>query len=573
MAENRGAIRVVIEAVDRVTAPVRRLGAGVRSMLRGLELDKVKEQIGRVTRGLVDVTKAAAAMATKVVAAGTAAAGALAAITRSVAETTAAQTRAARAAGVTLQSYQQLGHAASLVGSSSDEMGAALGSLQDKALEAARGNWELRRAFRLMGVQIQDARGQMRPTADIMGDVAEAFSRIPDSARRTEAAVRLFGEAGIGLIPVLSQGRAGLRAAAEDARKLGLVLSETERQSLSDFSGGMRRVTSAVTGVQNAIAVRLAPILTPLINQFADWIAANRELIALRVEEYIRAIPEVIEKLRTEAERLWEKLQPVVRVFGEWIDWIGPLHAGLAGLFLLLGGGGLIASIISLTSAIAGLGMALLANPIGLAAVAIAGAAYLIYRNWDEIVDFFQGIWDGIKAVWNSEQVQWLRDLLGPAFAAAAEVMIAPWRNLPQTLEAIWGAVTRVFEAGWEKIRPIVELVRSATTFLESTGAGSDPQRQQQQRSNENNRGQNSGPGGETAAEIERRLYGGNLGAPPSAPPVPRVTQPAQRVDAGGRIEITVNQDGQVTRVEGQPNDRRIRYEPTGTGLFMGAPG
>ncbi|MBR0653300.1 hypothetical protein GXW78_26845 [Roseomonas terrae] len=47
----------------------------------------------------------------------------------------------------------------------------------------------------------------------------------------------------------------------------------------------------------------------------------------------------------------------------------------------------------------------------------------------------------------------------------------------------------------------------------------------------------------------------------------------AQRVDAGGRIDIHVNQDGQVTRVEGRPNDRRISYDATGgTAPYMGAP-
>ena len=50
--------------------------------------------------------------------------------------------------------------------------------------------------------------------------------------------------------------------------------------------------------------------------------------------------------------------------------------------------------------------MALVANPIGIAITAavgaIAGAAYLIYKNWTPIAEFFTGLWDGIKKVFNS---------------------------------------------------------------------------------------------------------------------------------------------------------------------------
>ena len=44
------------------------------------------------------------------------------------------------------------------------------------------------------------------------------------------------------------------------------------------------------------------------------------------------------------------------------------------------------------------LGRALLMNPIGLAITAIAGAAYLIYKNWEPLKTFFTGLWDSIGA-------------------------------------------------------------------------------------------------------------------------------------------------------------------------------
>ncbi|MGK4311706.1 phage tail tape measure protein [Pseudomonas mosselii] len=43
------------------------------------------------------------------------------------------------------------------------------------------------------------------------------------------------------------------------------------------------------------------------------------------------------------------------------------------------------------------IGRALMMNPIGLAVTAIAGAAYLIYKNWEPIKAFFLGLWAEIK--------------------------------------------------------------------------------------------------------------------------------------------------------------------------------
>ncbi len=47
------------------------------------------------------------------------------------------------------------------------------------------------------------------------------------------------------------------------------------------------------------------------------------------------------------------------------------------------------------------IGRALMLNPIGLAVTAIAGAAYLIYKNWAPIKAFFLGLWEEVKAGFN----------------------------------------------------------------------------------------------------------------------------------------------------------------------------
>ena len=63
-----------------------------------------------------------------------------------------------------------------------------------------------------------------------------------------------------------------------------------------------------------------------------------------------------------------------------------PILRGLGGAFMWAG------------RAVLWLGRAFMLNPIGLAVTAIAGAAYLIYKNWEPIKAFFVDIWSQVKA-------------------------------------------------------------------------------------------------------------------------------------------------------------------------------
>lgn len=56
--------------------------------------------------------------------------------------------------------------------------------------------------------------------------------------------------------------------------------------------------------------------------------------------------------------------------------------------------------------AIIWMGRALLMNPIGLTITAIAGAAYLIYENWDKLKPWFTALWDDIVAKFETAVVK-----------------------------------------------------------------------------------------------------------------------------------------------------------------------
>lgn len=88
------------------------------------------------------------------------------------------------------------------------------------------------------------------------------------------------------------------------------------------------------------------------------------------------------------------------------------------GVFLAMRASSLVTGLVSIAGAIwasvipafSALGTAMLATPIGWAIGAVAlfaGAAYLVYRNWDGIKAFFTDMWSSVKAMFD-ESINWL---------------------------------------------------------------------------------------------------------------------------------------------------------------------
>lgn len=119
----------------------------------------------------------------------------------------------------------------------------------------------------------------------------------------------------------------------------------------------------------------------------------------------------------------------------------------IAGLFRLAGGaamfagralgGVLFGGLRLIGGAVMFLGRALMLNPVGLVLTAIAGAAYLLWSNWDTVGPKLAAAWDSIKAGagsladWVRQKWEWLRSFLPGGGPAIAGQTIAPRSSAP----------------------------------------------------------------------------------------------------------------------------------------------
>ncbi len=260
----------------------------------------------------------------------------------------------------------------------------------------------------------------------------------------------------------------------------------------------------------------------------------------------------------------------------EWIDqrFPGAIDATIqwgGGVALLAGAVGLLAPVMG----VFGRGLGLVMAPLRLVAIglagllglkvaafiaivaAIAGAAYLIYRYWGPISGFFQEVWDRIKAVWNSQQVQWLRDVLTDAFGAAARGIRAAWEGIREFFEWVWSGVVAAFTWAWDRIRPIADAIAAAARLLEGTqqGAGFTPEEQQRRRDNYRLGRANAGGYYAPEAAVPGGLY---LGAG------------AQRTQVGGEIVVRAEPGTEV--VQARPSNPNTRFIMPNAGRMLALP-
>ena len=175
--------------------------------------------------------------------------------------------------GISVQRLSGLSHAANIAGTDLDSVEKGLGMLARNAFDANQGVGETRDTFKALGIRLKKENGQLKDTDEILFELADKFSVLPDGTVKTAAAMKLFGRSGKDLIPLLNEGAAGLGAMHAEAEGLGLILSDEGALSAEAFNDAMTRLSGAFGGLATAI------INTGIIEVFTDLIEGAANLI------------------------------------------------------------------------------------------------------------------------------------------------------------------------------------------------------------------------------------------------------------------------------------------------------
>lgn len=183
--------------------------------------------------------------------------------------------------GVATGELQALEYAAKLSGVGAEELDTALGKL-GKTLALAKG-------AKIAGIDTKDIKGT-RSAADFLPDVADKFLTLTNTSDRAALAIKLFGRAGVQLVPLLAKGSAGIRELTEEAKELGGGLSEEAIAGAVKLEESTKKLDFAFTGLKGTIAESVFPELAKLaegaahlVKDFRDWTKSTKLIEAATI--------------------------------------------------------------------------------------------------------------------------------------------------------------------------------------------------------------------------------------------------------------------------------------------------
>ncbi|MEL7499034.1 MAG: phage tail tape measure protein [Planctomycetota bacterium] len=319
--------------------------------------------------------------------------------------------------GLTAKALSELGFAAEQGGASIDQLDRSLAAMARFSVMVERGLKTSTDLLDMLGVSVDQFKNASPEERFKL--LAESLSQVADETLRAGIALNVFGRSGRELLPMLEGGRASIEALQEEARRLGITLSDDDADAAAELTDAMNRLRRQLKAIVVQIGAALAPVLTelqqniaPLISQIIDWVKENRILVVTIF-----------------------KIAAAVVAAGVGLIVLGGLIVGFGAMI-----GGLVTVIGAVGTAIALLGkmVALLLSPIGLVILAVVAlGAFLVHvtgvgakaLGWlgekfdvlkSDAITAWKGIGDALaagdlalaaKILWLSLKMEWKRGI------------------------------------------------------------------------------------------------------------------------------------------------------------------
>lgn len=408
-------VSVLIKAIDQMTAPVRKMVRNFRASFKSLRgpLDDFKQSFGKMGGEAKKLGKKMAVTA-----------GVVGYAFKRMFLDTASE----------FENYQTV---LETIEGSSKKASKAMDWVSEFATKTPNELGEVVDAFvKLRAFGLDPTDGLLRTLGDTsaaMGKpLMQAVEAMADAITGENERLKEFGikartESGKVMFEYTANGKTMRKVA--DANNRAMVQSTLSAIWNEKFSGAMEKQSKTWKGMMSNIADQWTRFkIMVMKNGVFDWLKDKLSGFLEKINE-LSASGEltkiasqvgsnIVEAFNVLTAVMRDGVWPVMKLIGGGLKWLHGLFDSwkpVIGVIVAIMAGPLLLSMALATKAVIALGVAIMATPVGwiIAGVAaIAGAVYLIYKNWDGIVDYFSSLWGEIVGAFKTGFIDGLTKLL-----------------------------------------------------------------------------------------------------------------------------------------------------------------
>lgn len=225
-----------------------------------------------------------------------------------------------------------------------------------------------------LGISLTDSSGNMKSFAEVMNNLRSSFNGLSETEKASYATTLAGKESMSGLLTIVNASAADFDKLTEAINGSSGSAEAMAAKMLDNLKGQLTLLKSAVEG----IAITIGDKLLPYLKKFVSWVQ--------KAADYINNLSDAQVDSIMKWAAIAAAIPPIIMVFGKVVTMVGTVQRTFGTITKTIANfGGIIGTITSPAGIVIGV----------LAAIAVAAA--LIIKNWDQVKGFLQNVGNWFK--------------------------------------------------------------------------------------------------------------------------------------------------------------------------------
>ena len=231
--------------------------------------------------------------------------------------------------GIAANKLEAFANAGKLADVSQSDLENGLRKLAQTQNEAAEGVKTYSEAYAKLGVSVQSADGKLKPSDQLLGEIADKFKDLPNGPEKAAIAMDIFGRSGSKLITLLNGG-------SEALERFNYEVSDNFAQNAEYFNDQIAILQIQFDGFRKQLVDALLPALNAILEAFSEVLSSDQDFSAFFqfIEGGIRGIATVVLATVQAFKFFGRVIQDLVKIADRVVnlDFSGALAVAQSGL-------------------------------------------------------------------------------------------------------------------------------------------------------------------------------------------------------------------------------------------------